>query len=567
MDWLDIRTVTTILFMVLLPGWALLAITDYWKKWNPLQRWLLAITIGISFWPVLYYSARTLFPMLRLGTNKILLILILGFIIIVWKLRDNWKEHFAFEALDYAVLLVLGLTFFTRFVMIEKYPYPSWTDSLLHHTLITEITATTGKLPFTLAPYETTSLSEYHLGLYGLTAPLQLLTNLSADSALLWMSQFLNGICGIGVFLLLDKKVTRTAGLFGLITSGLLSFQPTLYFSWGRFTQLGGQVLLLQAVLIFWQVLEDTKDRKGIKGWSNWAELFLAALVCAAMALIHFRAAAFALSLFLIIFVWEAVRPQEGNLPRKNMVFSTLIISAMSIVLILPALIPALSSYLAPVESVDLALTREVAGSYYGGVTWKTFFSLGVAKWLTILSGLGFVAGLLFRKTRPLSLMIAIWCFTLLGEGYLYQTGIGKLAFTNMTGIMIMAYLPAGIFVGLFGDAILSLSARYNLNLQYALVSIALLAGVVASFDRVEQFDDYRYFMTGADEKAMQWISNNTSPDSLIGINTYFWLSDAAHGSDAGYWLPYYAGRSTTTGVMISNFNDEYDEILKKWIM
>jgi hypothetical protein len=69
--------------------------------------------------------------------------------------------------------------------------------------------------------------------------------------------------------------------------------------------------------------------------------------------------------------------------------------------------------------------------------------------------------------------------------------------------------------------------------------------------------------MTEADEEAMLWINENTSPDSLFGINTYFWLPDAAHGSDGGYWLPYFAGRRTTTGVMISNYNTNYETILK----
>jgi len=252
----EIKVVLIILLMGLLPGWALLAMTGYWRKWLPIQRWLLALTLGIAFWPILYYVSREIFPLMRIGINKLIFILFLSLVIIIWKLKGNWREQFKFEQTDFAVLFILILTLFTRFSMIEKYPYPSWTDSL-HHTLITDITATTGKLPYTLAPYETTPLAEYHLGLYGLTAPLQLLANLPAHSALLWMAQFLNGICGIGVFLILDKKVSRIAGLVGMITAGLLSFQPALYFSWGRFTQLGAQAILIQAILIFWQVIED----------------------------------------------------------------------------------------------------------------------------------------------------------------------------------------------------------------------------------------------------------------------------------------------------------------------
>jgi hypothetical protein len=377
------------------------------------------------------------------------------------------------------------------------------------------------------------------------------------------MAQFLNGICGIGVFLFLDKKVSRTAGLVGMATAGLLSFQPAIYFSWGRFTQLGAQAILLQAVLIFWQVIEDWKNNKPVTDWDNLAGLFLAAWVCAAMALIHFRVAAFAIPLLLTIFVWEIFRPNKSRSYRKHVLFSTIIIFLFALILILPALIPALAGYLAPNDAIEASLMRDVGGSYFGGFTWKTFFSLGLHKWLAILSFLGLVAGFLRPKTRLLSIFMALWCLALLGEGYLYQTGIAHLAFTNLTGIMIMAYLPAGVFVGIFIDVIQDYAAQYKFDIQLPLIGLALLAGVIASYDRVDQFEEYRYFMTEGDEIAMRWINKNTSPDSLFGINTYFWLPDAAHGSDGGYWLPYFAGRRTTTGVMISNYNTDYETILK----
>lgn len=562
MVWSDLRIVTIILLLVLLPGWAILAITGYWKKWNPLQRWLLSISIGISFWPILYYFSRTFLPMVRLGTNKIVLLLVLFLSMVIWKLREHWKDQFNFDSLDYLVLFVLAMTLFTRFVMIEKYPYPSWTDSL-HHTLITDITATTGKLPYSLAPLENTSLSEYHLGLYGLTAPLQLLTDLPAHSALLWMSQFLNGICGIGVFLLLDKKISRTAGFVGLITSGLLSFQPALYFSWGRFTQAGAQAILLQAVLIFWLTLQEKKENTKNEDISHWGGVFLAAFIYAGLTLIHFRVAAYTVPIFLIIFIWEITRLQKSKLSHKNILITTLLVVVMTVVLILPALIPALSGYLAPSEIIDPSLKREVSGSYFGGFTWKTFFAIGLHKWLVILSFLGFTLGILQSKTRLISIFTALWCLALLGQGYLYQTGVGKLAFTNLTGIMIMTYLQSGIFVGLLVDSMIHFSSRVKINIQSLVISLALLAGMIASFDRVDQFDNYRYFMTKADEEAMLWISKNTPADSVFGINTVFWLTDAAHGSDAGYWLPYFAGRRTTTGVMISNHNDNYSLILE----
>jgi len=49
MYWIIVKTLSTILVLLLLPGWAILAGTGYWRKWNPLQRWFLAPIFGIVF--------------------------------------------------------------------------------------------------------------------------------------------------------------------------------------------------------------------------------------------------------------------------------------------------------------------------------------------------------------------------------------------------------------------------------------------------------------------------------------------------------------------------------------
>ncbi len=35
-------------------------------------------------------------------------------------------------------------------------------------------------------------------------------------------------------------------------------------------------------------------------------------------------------------------------------------------------------------------------------------------------------------------------------------------------------------------------------------------------------------------------------------MNTYFWLPHAPHGTDGGYWIPYFTGRQTTASTMLS---------------
>jgi hypothetical protein len=77
--------------------------------------------------------------------------------------------------------------------------------------------------------------------------------------------------------------------------------------------------------------------------------------------------------------------------------------------------------------------------------------------------------------------------------------------------------------------------------------------------------EPYRHFITREDVAAMGWIRNNTPPDALFAVNTVFWLPRAPHGTDAGYWIPYFTGRKTTAGVMLLGLADQpyVDEVVE----
>ena len=59
----------------------------------------------------------------------------------------------------------------------------------------------------------------------------------------------------------------------------------------------------------------------------------------------------------------------------------------------------------------------------------------------------------------------------------------------------------------------------------------------------------------------MEWIDENIPAQATFAINTFFWLPDFAHGTDAGYWLPYLTGRDIVTTSMLSDgLTREYRE-------
>ena len=85
-----IRIIVTLVAMLTIPGWALISISDYWKRWKTLQRWIIAIGLSIAFYPILFYWARIIFPWLMIGPNKNLAILVVLGAWSIWKLHGNF---------------------------------------------------------------------------------------------------------------------------------------------------------------------------------------------------------------------------------------------------------------------------------------------------------------------------------------------------------------------------------------------------------------------------------------------------------------------------------------------
>ncbi|MDD3472954.1 MAG: hypothetical protein PHS86_09235, partial [Syntrophaceae bacterium] len=514
----------------------------------------------------LYYLTRAILPSLRIGQNKLILLLAVLFALTAWTLRKNWREQFKFGKYAAPFLFILALTLLTRFWLAHNYPYPAWSDAL-HHILITDLVGTTGKLPFDLQPYAPTILDQYHLGLYALTGSLQVLAEVPAHQALIWMSQALNALCGLGVFIFLSKKVSPLAGLAGMAVVGLFSFQPALYFSWSRFTQVSSQSILLIAVFIVWEAIRAWK--------ADWKEnrnatltlTGVSALLIAGVFLLHFRAAAFMLPLIVIICVYEFGAAIKNKTHAIRTVIGIASIAVLSIVLILPALVPAMGFYVdqrsTPTENVDLEPSKKLTeNEYFANYDIQALYEIGAKKWMIGLTLLGIVVGL-FRKHRTLILITAAWILALFGIGFLYRLNISLLAFTNMTGMMIMLYLPIGVIVGTLAEdlwQILSLEKHENwgIGLQW----VVLFLAVIAAIYRLGEVQDFRQFMTTSDEKAMNWIEKNTPKDAVFAVHTYYWLPNSPHGSDAGYFIPYYADRDTTGGTMIASLGPGYEEVM-----
>ena len=565
--WFIVKTLLIIFSLVLIPGWAIISISDYWRKWNTLQRWFLAISISIAFWPILYYSTRTVFPSLRIGLNKLIVILLFFCVLIVINLRKNWKEQFALGEKAWLIVGILLLTLSTRLIIAYQYPYLAGDDSL-HHSLITNMVATTGKLPYTMLPYDSANLNHYHLGLYAMTGPLQLLAGIHSTEALLWFSQFLSGICGLGVFLFLDRKVSRQAGILGMISVGLFSVFPSWFVNWGRFTQLSAQTILLPAVLITWEALTSISDNNKLLNKKTLMELLLAGFLNAGVCLLHFRVAVFMLALILILCAFEVMKAAKEPKKIKIVLGRIFLIGLITAVFILPTLMSGLESYInqrvvqVSTDQGDRLLSDQ--GYYVSGDRDTLSLTRRSSPFLA-LGLIGLVAGLISKKNRLLSIFVLFWIFCLIGFSQLYQLNIYVLAFTNITAILLTLYLPIGIGSGILWNTLFEgIKFKYYDQLRVFAIVVIFFAGIFTYRLRINDFLPRRAFMTAADEAAMDWIKSNTDQEAVFGVNTNFVNPVMPYGTDAGYWLPIYAERRTTTLTLIASLSDDYQFDLER---
>jgi len=101
MPWVELRTLLTIFIMLLVPGWAILSVTNLWRRFEAIERWILAIGLSIAFYPFVYYLTRAILPSLRIGQNKLLVLLLGLFALTAWLLRKTGVNNSSLENMQH----------------------------------------------------------------------------------------------------------------------------------------------------------------------------------------------------------------------------------------------------------------------------------------------------------------------------------------------------------------------------------------------------------------------------------------------------------------------------------
>ena len=563
------RVLAVTLGVLAIPGWALLVAAPAWRRLPALQAWALALALGVAFWPVLFTVVGAIPAAPELGRTALLGVLAVAAVAAAWGLRRAPLTPLRLARLEQVALLVIAATLATRAVVAHEHPFPAWSDSL-HHVVLTELTARAGRLPETMQPYFPIPLGRYHVGFYALSGTVQTLAGVPAHVAVTWVAQVLSGLCGLGVYLVLDRHVGRLPAVVGAIVAGLVSHQPAFYVNWGRFTQLAAQTVLLPAWLAVAAALRasptpprgaadhapaDSDERASFAAWG--------ALLVAGVFLLHLRVGVF-LALLLALTVALALRHARRDPgARRVLLVTASALLAAALMLSAPRLLRAVAEYASghwAALQFQGGLRAGPQDRFLGDPEYFSFSREAVAYLFADVLPLGAVlaaAVLAIVRRNRLATLLLVWSLVLLALGEAHRLQVPLLNVTNLGAVLILLYLPASVIVAC-GVAEALAWLRAGPGAQTAVLLAFLALGAFGARDRVAQIEPSRFFVTDADLRAMRWLDDRAAPDALIAVRSTFWLPNAPHGVDAGTWIPYLIGRPVTVGPMIANLQPQY---------
>jgi hypothetical protein len=527
-----------------------------------LQGWLVAAGMGAALPPLVFAFAGALrivwpgLPPLGPGFFQVLVAIAgLTVLVLVWRRPETLRVG-SEEAL---ALLAFGLILGVRFWLAEAFPVPPLTDSL-HHAMLTEEVARSGLLPQTMPVFPAIDLDRYHLGLYAITGATAWLGDVEGYVALVWMGQLLNALAALGVYLVLDRHVSREAALVGVLACGLISHMPSAYLGWGRFTQVGGQAILPIAWVVTWEWLRCLHRRSVSKPAAPAASLgLLAVLLSAAVALVHLRVALFLLPLLLLTLGREtSIALRTGR--AAKLLFSTLSGVGAALLLLLPRYGRGAwhwfwGHWFLASDGNSWSGTDDLRGlnaeEYFS--SWE---SVPLTEWIgaPLLVGVAVIFGAIaVARGERLSRLVLAWTIMLLLLGSVPYLGIHVINIVPLNSVLIFLYFPLALWLGCGVHALGEMLPVGRRNpWQKGAVGAAFVIGLLSLPARIQEIPPPHNLVEPADLTAFAWIRENVRPRARFAIAGHALFPDFIVGTDGGYWIPYFTGHQTIPGPMLA---------------
>jgi hypothetical protein len=351
----------------------------------------------------------------------------------------------------------------------------------------------------------------------------------------------LNGAAVLMAYLfVLRLSQRRVAAIAAAILTGVVSYMPAYYVSWGRYTQLTGLLLLPAALVVTLDWLEV--------GRRDWRLLLAAGALWGGLAVTHARVIVFGVcfvAAILLLESWNRYRaagPTAWELWRRLafLGFASLAVAGPWI------------------QRVAAGILKAIQETGQGPTADATYNALSAAlllaprnRELMILATVGALWGVCRRRRESAWLILWMVLVALVtNPGWL---GLPGSNFLNNSTAAIALYVP---LTALGGQAVVALweigrllSARCGSTWgRVWRGTAATILGIVAlagAWGMVSIVNPTTVLVTPADMQAMAWIRENTPADALFLINVRPWQLGIYVGVDGGYWIRRLTGRQT----------------------
>ncbi len=553
--WAGLLVLSGLIFIA--PGWALLG--WLWKGWGELS-WLEQAGLAGGFSLAAYVLVLVFSDLLglHLGAGYAWGAMICALVSLAWRAITRYRRQrgtaslktglsWSIRLADIAVVAVLVLIMATRWWAIREIEAPMWGDSV-QHTFITQLILDKGGLFASWEPYAPYATFGNQFGFPTAAALLAWTSGLDAAQAVLWSGQVLNVLAVLVLYPLAVRmaKGQRWAGVGAVLAAGLISNMPAFYFNWGRYAQLAGQVILPVVLWMIWEVIEGEMAKQSLSIRAlPWAKIGLAAVALCGMVMTQYRTPFYILTFILACLIGWWIPAWRLNGRRWLQAGLRLgVLAGISAALFLPWGVRMIAGNISEVAVNNASPEAIQAQMYTAYQEWRNLYQIlpaGIV-WASLA---GWVWGVVRREWRVISLGVWVPCLTSVYAWSYF--GVPGATQVSPFAVLISLYIPAGLVFGWLVGQAAEVIKRWRLA-EVALVMLVMAAGAwMAWGQRTIAAPQIYAMVTRPDLRAMHWIRENTDPDARFLVEGFrAFYNSAAVGSDAGWWLPLFAGRDNS---------------------
>ncbi|NTV62924.1 MAG: hypothetical protein HGA65_05225 [Oscillochloris sp.] len=504
---LDQRLPLAVSLSCIVPPLLLLLSDQIGLRWNSLLAWLLLLICALlAFWP------RPRPAQSASATNPLMLL---------------------------ALVLITIASLASRLYATRNLVIGAFGDSV-HHTILAQLLVEHGGLFRSWEPYAPLSTLTYHYGFQSLAAWQTWLTGMPTRLSLVLVGQVQSALAAPLLYLLtLRLTGSRPAALWAALLVGVVAVMPSFYASWGRYTQLGGQTVLIGLCVVWMQLLDTASEP--LPAWPTIARYGgMAALTTAGMILTHYRVTVFAACFVVVYAVYVLATRIRSRQSLARLVATGLAFGLFGLALTLPWLLRLREGRLLRIGTHFVS--KNIGTEDVSNIT-ASLITM-IAPWhLSLLAIAGL--GLLIWRRQWRGLLLPCWAALIGLAANPFLIGLNGTGLITNFAVLIASYLLlvplAGVTLAEIGGLLRRLPWGTSLG---PAVGVALATWGLSW--QPYSIDYGNEIFRPDDLAAMTWIKQETPADARFFVNSFTAYGNTLYaGSDGGWLLTFFTGRST----------------------